>query len=519
MADHTGSRGSMPETIGRYSVVATIASGGMATVFLARQHGLAGFGRDVAVKLMHAHLREDEHWTIEFLEEAKLAARIRHPNVVQVVDVGDDASGTFLVMDYVEGETLSGLLKKTRKEGVPMPRPIALRILHDVLTGLHAAHELLDEDGAPLNVVHRDFSPQNVLVGTDGVARLTDFGIAKAASRLTFTHTGTVKGKVAYMAPEQARGLAVDRRCDVWAAGVVAWETLANQRLYPATEDLAVGMQLLTERPLPLDHVDATMPKAISDAVASALDPDLAARCPTAAALAERLIAGQEIADVATVARYVREASTEKLAERRARVAQAVPRESLPSATSASGSRPSAVMPTERRSTRWPLGLAGGAGLAIVIAVIALTRKTPPSPAPTSSAVPAESGIGAASSSVASPPSTTASETVLPGRDVSLTSDVALSACRVGDRAIVPDAATKTLTLHLTSAEASKTLQVQAIAVDGRRVVETLTPTASSLHFRFAPAKTATTGKPIAPTAKPTTTTKPSLADNPYGGK
>src|SRR5262249_12757921 len=152
----------------RYELLLPLGTGGMATVFLARAHGAFGFERDVALKLLHAHLREDAEAKLHLLEEAKLAARIRHPNVVPVIEIDDDPVGLYLVMEYVEGETLSALLQAARAAKVPIPAPIAARILDDALAGLKAAHALRSESGTLLDLVHRDFSPQNILVATDG---------------------------------------------------------------------------------------------------------------------------------------------------------------------------------------------------------------------------------------------------------------------------------------------------------------------------------------------------------------
>src|SRR5580692_5111010 len=154
-----------PDRLGRYELLLPIASGGMATVYLARTLGAGGFERDVAVKLMHPHLRREPNFTRDLIQEAKIAVRIRHPNVVPVIDVGDDVAGLFLVMDYIEGDTLGSLHSQVFSEGADFPMRIAMRILLDAVAGLHAAHELCDETGKPLNVIHRDFSPQNILVG------------------------------------------------------------------------------------------------------------------------------------------------------------------------------------------------------------------------------------------------------------------------------------------------------------------------------------------------------------------
>ena len=281
----------------------------MATVFLARAEGLGGFERDVAIKLIHAHLRENHELAMSLLDEARIAARIRHPNVVPVYDVGEDPAGIFLVMEYVEGDTLSGLQNASRVTGDVIPIPVGLRILTDALAGLQSAHELLNADGTPLEIVHRDFSPQNILVGTDGISRLTDFGIAKAAGRSGHTSPGAIKGKVGYMAPEQARGKSLDQRCDVWAAGVIAWELLAGRPLHGSDDEVATLLDVVTRTPPDLRTIDPTIPEALAQAVASALTPDRERRCPSANELRQRLIDGWRplgpLADPAQVAAYL----------------------------------------------------------------------------------------------------------------------------------------------------------------------------------------------------------------------
>ena len=280
----------MPSRVGRYELLAPIASGGMASVYLARARGVGGFEREVSLKLTHAHLRENPEFGAVLLEEAKLAGRIRHTHVVSVLDVGEDPLGFYLVMDYVEGDSLHGLQRKhVTERGEPLPRGIAMRILLDALAGLHAAHELRGDDGEPLGVVHRDFTPQNVLVGTDGVAKLADFGIAKATSRGSHTATGVIKGKARYMSPEQARGRPVDRRCDVWAAGVVAWELLAGRKLHDKVDDVPLLLRVVTEPPPRLRAAGVAVSPELEAVVASALEMDVERRCPTAAELARRL--------------------------------------------------------------------------------------------------------------------------------------------------------------------------------------------------------------------------------------
>jgi serine/threonine-protein kinase len=313
--------------VGPYELLFPIASGGMATVYLARKRGAGGFEKTTALKLTHAHLRSDPNWASELVEEAKLASLVQHPNVVRVHDVEDDPHGVFLVMDYVEGDTLGGLIAKAVRQGDRLPHAIALRILDDALRGLHAVHELRDAADAPLGVVHRDFTPQNILVGVDGRARLTDFGVAKAATRLSFTSTGLVKGKTGYMAPEQIRGVTLDRRCDVYAAGVVAWEALSGRRMANLDMDPVAALVDAATREAPrLRDVWPEAPPALDEAIAGALALDCARRWPTAEAFRDCLVktGGVAPADHASVAEYVQMVAGEHLETRRSKIAAIV---------------------------------------------------------------------------------------------------------------------------------------------------------------------------------------------------
>jgi serine/threonine-protein kinase len=267
---------------GRYEVLLPIAKGGMATVFLGRMSSVGGFERDVAVKLPHPHLLKSEGFREDFVEEAKLAAQIRHPNVVATLDVGQTADGVFMVMEYVEGESLRGLRRVAWANEERLPTRIGLAILLDGLEGLHAAHELRSRDGEPLGLVHRDFSPHNILVGTDGIGRLADFGIAKAASRLGDTATGLVKGKLPYLAPEQARGLKLDRRADVWAAGVLAWEIATGQRMYSRVDEVAHLARLVSKTPPRARTVAREVSYDLDEAIAGALTLERDQRYSTA---------------------------------------------------------------------------------------------------------------------------------------------------------------------------------------------------------------------------------------------
>jgi eukaryotic-like serine/threonine-protein kinase len=274
----------------RYALYDEIASGGMATVYLARLRGQIGFSRLVAMKALHAQYAKEEAFRAMFLDEARLVSRVRHPNVVPTIDVLEAQGELFLVMDYVHGESLSRLLSAAAKREEPVPVGVACSILIDTLEGLHAAHEATGEDGSPLSVVHRDVSPQNILVGVNGVAQVADFGIAKAAGRLSekFSLHNSVKGKAGYMAPEQVRGK-TDRRSDIYAVGVVLWETLVGEKLFTGDSFLEIVTKALdAEVPSP-STLRADVSPELDAVVRRAIVHDLSARFRTAREMAVAL--------------------------------------------------------------------------------------------------------------------------------------------------------------------------------------------------------------------------------------
>jgi len=283
----------------------------MGTVYLARVEGEGGFERLYALKVMHPHFCDEEEFVAMFLDEARLAARIRHPNVVSTNDVQRSGDALFLVMDYVEGSSLQQLLRGLRKRGAKMPRGIALQIVLDMLGGLHAAHELTGPDGAHLNLVHRDVSPQNLLVGKDGTARIADFGVARAEARLSSTRGGEVKGKVAYMAPEQLSAKPLDRRVDIYAAGAVMWETLVGRRLVKAPHQAAL-VAIITQGTLPsMRSIDPTIPEAIDQVCMRALSRNPDDRYGTTEELADAIesaadAAGIPLASSRVIAKYLK---------------------------------------------------------------------------------------------------------------------------------------------------------------------------------------------------------------------
>ncbi len=256
-----------------YREVMEIARGGMGSVSLVvRDHG--HFERLHARKRLHESSRDDEAMRAMFLDEARIAGLIRHPNVVSVTDVGEDDEGPYLVMDYVDGVSLSRFIQRIREEGREMPLATALEIVRQVAAGLQAAHELTDPGGEQLQVIHRDVSPQNVLLGFDGYARLTDFGIAKALGRSSKTQTGMLKGKFGYMAPEVLRFEDPLPQSDLFSLGVVLYESLTCERLYPSSKGPAAARAILNDPPPDIAEAVGDAPDALVELVFSLLAKD-----------------------------------------------------------------------------------------------------------------------------------------------------------------------------------------------------------------------------------------------------
>jgi serine/threonine-protein kinase len=234
----------------RFELLCPVAQGGMAEVWLARQTGKRGFEKLVAVKTILPKFADDERFQRMFLDEAHVSSRIEHPNVAQILDVGEQDDIMYLVMEYVDGDALSTLNRAAQSHGVGIPHGMLLHLMAEVSGGLHAAHELRMTDGQSAGVVHRDVSPHNILVNTRGAAKLIDFGLAKARDRISDeTSVGMVKGKLRYMAPEQVLGPAVDRRADVWAVGATLYHLLSGEPPYEAETDAEVLRALMSGRP------------------------------------------------------------------------------------------------------------------------------------------------------------------------------------------------------------------------------------------------------------------------------
>ena len=304
--------------LGPYEVIAEIARGGMGVVYLCRRSGEAGFERLFAVKALHEHLADDEMFVGMLLDEARLAAKIHHHNVASVVELGRSERGYYLVMPYVEGCSLDQLLARSPKY---RPPSLIVPIMIGVLNGLHAAHTVEDDDGTPAGLIHRDVSSHNILVGADGDARITDFGIAKARARLSSTAPGVIKGKISLCAPEVfTKEAPVDHRSDQFGAAVVLWCALTGRRLFQGETDAETIERVLhLEVPAP-SRVGLRPPPAFDAVVLRALERDPSRRFPSCAAMAEELrnaaLSAGLLGAPARTARWVRDVFADELAER-----------------------------------------------------------------------------------------------------------------------------------------------------------------------------------------------------------
>ena len=308
--------------IGKYDLLGLIAQGGMGDVYLARAEGLAGFSKLVVVKTLRAELADDVRFREMFLDEARLAARLNHRNVVQTNDVGESNGVYFMVMDYLEGRSLAKIQRYVQKQGERLPLALEVRVVTDMLAGLHYAHELQDFDGKPLGVVHRDVCPANVFVTIDGQVKVVDFGVAKAKNHAHETQAGTIKGRVAYMSPEHVTGSHVDRRADVFSAGIMLWESIEGRRFWDGAGEAQILGQLLRGS-LP-EMTTRDVSPMLRDACARALSPDPEARFPTAHAMRLVLEEWLEKAEDRKALPALGANIKEWFANERARVAQAV---------------------------------------------------------------------------------------------------------------------------------------------------------------------------------------------------
>ncbi len=422
-------------TFDAYEILALLARGGMANVWLARQRMKHGLETVVAIKTILPEYSLDPKFQTMFLDEARIACRIDHPNVARLLDVGEAQGSSYIVMEYVGGESLSRLRRTFARMNKTLPLAISLRITADLCAGLHAAHELVGPDGA-LHVVHRDVSPQNVLLSDSGVVKLIDFGVAKARGRLGGeTSAGFAKGKARYMAPEQASGLGLDRRADVFAAGAVLYELLASRTPIEGDNDMAVLKALVTDTPI--DPLPVSVPEPVRAVVERAVSKSAADRYATAAemrdAIEEAMAALGLRASAGDIERALREQLADRIAERKQSVEAAMraadaraagsaipivdesstdlPRPSQPSDTAVAATT---AQRTPQKRRLWPfaavLALAG-AGIVVFVQTRHPAATAPI--APTASA-PVTTSASTSVASVASSAPTIASATAAP---------------------------------------------------------------------------------------------------------
>jgi serine/threonine protein kinase len=311
-----------PRIVGRYVLYGELASGGMATVHFGRLSGPVGFSRTVAIKRLHPQYAKDPEFVTMFLDEARLCGRIRHPNVVPTLDVVATEGEIFIVMEYVAGEALSKLMKVAWAKNIAVPPRVAATILSSVLHGLHSAHQTKDEHGRELGIVHRDVSPQNILVGSDGTSRVLDFGVAKAAGRMQTTRDGQVKGKIAYMPPEQLSGGYVSRQSDIYAASVVLWEALTGRRLFDGETEAIVLVRAIEGKIDAPSSCNPALDAATDAVVLRGLARDPAARFATARDMALAIEQTLGLASPYEVGEWVESVAAEEIGRRARNIAE-----------------------------------------------------------------------------------------------------------------------------------------------------------------------------------------------------
>jgi eukaryotic-like serine/threonine-protein kinase len=385
------------QKLGRYTLLVPVAQGGMARVWAARQVGMRGFQKVVAIKTIMPALAADEEFERMFLDEARIAAAVHHPNVCEIHDLGEVGNVLFLAMEWVDGVSLLALFKARPR--TPLEDAIAVRIIADACAGLHAAHELRDENGLPLDVVHRDVSPHNVLVSMNGQVKVADFGVAKAMGlEHAPTMAGQLKGKVAYMSPEQAIGdTNVDRRSDIFSLGAVLYEALTGHRAWAGANDVARLQNLLAGNIIPPRQTRPDIPQDLENVLAYSLAVDPARRYQTAEqmrmALEQFLVSRGMMVSASNIANSVRQLCGQEIEERQARIRHATASmvEDLNTPSQASLGAYSMPRPPAsgmRRSTATAITfVAGGITIAGLLGIVALSSLPSASRAAASAAV------------------------------------------------------------------------------------------------------------------------------------
>jgi eukaryotic-like serine/threonine-protein kinase len=516
----------------------------MASVWIARLRGKHGFQKLIAIKTILPQFASDPRFQKMFLDEAHIAAGIEHVNVAQILDLGEEHDVLYLVMEFVDGDSMSKLLRATDKKGIKIPPGIVLRLLADACAGLHAAHELRGRDGTPLGVVHRDVSPQNILVTNEGFAKVIDFGIAKARDRVAGdTGAGLLKGKVHYMPPEQAVGKIVDRRADVWAIGAIAYHLLSGKTAFDAPNQLAT-LHLLTsgKPPLPLP---STVHPSIAHVVRAAMSFDKEKRIPTCAALKKALEEAMSEADLVTTTDDVAAFLAEHLSDRKKQRQQAIELALKAAADRADVEKRLAPPPADTSS-----GLVGidvkvqakleEARLAAVASVKTVAAKnihdsSPGSPSVTDGSAPGSRSVTGAQPFETSnatlgsaaietgafpsmPPQSRRKKTMIAGAIVAACALVGLIAIVVAftrksssdeHTAAAGGTTTTTATVgsSVTTTTTGTTTATAAVVASASATTDGAAPAASSAEIAMAPTTKPTTIKAPTVTTKPTTTT------------
>ncbi len=325
------SESSPPHIIGKYELLTRLATGGMAELFLAREKGLAGLERLVVIKRILPHLADQESFVEMFLREARIVARLTHPNVVQIFELGQVDESYFIAMEYIQGSTVRELLLLSQKADLPMPIEVAATVVEQGCRGLHAAHELKDLEGKPLGLVHRDISPHNLMCTSDGHIKLLDFGVAKSTvDGVEATYSGNLKGKFAYLSPEQCLHEPLDRRSDVFSMGIVLWEMWAMRRLFKRRTELEMMQAVIGGQVPRPSQFRPELPEALEEVALKALRTDRDERYATADEMREDLARACEECGVVLgedgVAKFLRDVAGERLEERQSTVAEAFER-------------------------------------------------------------------------------------------------------------------------------------------------------------------------------------------------
>ncbi len=315
MADDTSRQ------FGKYHLIAHLATGGMADIYLASHKSIGGFEKLLVIKRILPNLANDGRFVKMFLDEARIAAQLNHPNVIQIFDLGQIQGRFFIAMEYLSGESLSMIIKSCRRHKQPFPSRLAAGMVMQAAEGLHHAHIMTSADGKPLGIVHRDISPQNIFVQYDGGVKVVDFGIAKAIDRSTRTRTGTLKGKYAYMSPEQVEGKDLDARSDVFALGIVLWECLASRKLYKQENDLEL-LKAVVDKDAPSPQlVNPSVPEPLANIALKALARKVEDRYQSAVelrnALATYLKTVKEDADTMAIGRFMQDLFSERIAKKK----------------------------------------------------------------------------------------------------------------------------------------------------------------------------------------------------------